>query len=279
MAPTTLMDRAHSIKHRWVVGPLLILILAVPLSTSKGTTIVVARTRSEIVIGADSKVTDTFGNDLSQQLCKIVPAGNLFLAFEGLKQNRQTGFNVIDLSVKALQRETRASADDRVSILTGFMTSRLFRELLFLKQHDEPTYLRKIQGQIFLRIVVAGFEQNRPLIFVRQFRAVQLNANNIAVEVISDDCGRECQGEVVTRFLGEADAIDGLAEDTPGFWSQGLASGVRQLVETEIGAREEYVGPPVDLVRITASGAEWIQRKSVCADIRKSHRRPARSIH
>lgn len=258
-----------------------ILGLLLLFSLCQATTIVVARSQTEIVIGADSKVTDTYGNDLNQQVCKIVQAGNLFVAFEGLKLNRQTGFNVIDLSTKALQREPRAAAADRVGILTGLLTSRLFTELLFLKEHDEGTYLKKIQGQTFLRLIIAGFEQNRPLVFVRQFRAIQIAPRSIAVQVIADDCLADCRGEVVTRVLGETEAIEGLPEDTPGFWAQGLIGGVRQLIETEIQARDEYVGPPIDLLRINAGGAEWIQRKPACAAVSgnpgKRSGRPTRS--
>jgi len=259
-----------------------ILLLLVFSSVASATTIVVARSPTEIVIGADSKLTDTYGNDLNKPVCKILPAGNLFIAFEGLRKNLQTGFNVMDVSLKALQREPRASAFDRVGILTGFLTSRLFSELLFLKQHDQETYLKKIQGQTFLRLVIAGFEQNRPLIFVRQFRAIQINAKTISVEVIADDCLADCRGEVVTRFMGETEAIEGLAEETPNFWRNGLTNGVRQLIQTEITARDGYVGPPIDLLRIDARGAEWIQRKAECADIPGSPRRrgsvPARTI-
>jgi hypothetical protein len=263
----------NSMQLKLIRSILLLLLLS---ATSSATTIVVARSQTEIVIGADSKVTDTYGNDLNKPVCKILQAGNLFIAFEGLKQNRQTGFNVMDISLEALQREPRASAFDRVSIVTGFLTSRLFTELLFLKQHDEASYLKKIQGQTFLRLIIAGFERNRPLIFVRQFRAIQINPRTIGVEVFADDCLAECKDEVVTRFLGETEAIDGLVEETPGFWQTGLANGVRRLIETEIKARDEYVGPPIDLLRIDAHGAQWIQKKRECAGISGSPRRRSR---
>ena len=120
--------------------------------------------------------------------------------------------------------------------------------------------------QLFLRIIVAGFEKGRPLIFVRSFRALQYNPGQIGVAVIPDDCLENCKETVATRMLGETDAIEGLPEETPGFWKAGLSNGVRRLVETEIAARSEYVGPPIDLVRITANGAQWIQRKKGCAD-------------
>ena len=80
----------------------------------------------------------------------------------------------------------------------------------------------------------------------------------------------------MTRFLGETAAIDGLPEDTPDFWDDGLVAGVRRLVQTEIDARSEYVGPPIDLLQINARGAKWIQKKAQCPEL-KPFRRTASS--
>ncbi len=236
-------------------------------SSARATTIVVARTPNEIVIGADSKVTDAYGNDLNKRACKIRQAGDLFIAIEGLELDRQTGFSVPDIASKALASKASASASDKVSVLMGYLVSGLLTELSHLKAHEPQTYFKKIEGgQLFLRIIVAGFENGQPLLFVRSFRALQYNPGQIGVAVIPDDCFDDCKGVVVTRFLGESDAIEGLPEETPDFWKAGLSDGVRRLVETEIAARSEYVGAPIDIVRISAKGAQWVQKKTECSD-------------
>ena len=243
------------------------------IGNASATTIVVARGANEIVIGADSKVTDAFGNDLNKRACKIRQIGNLFIAIEGLEIDRQTRFNVPEIASKALS--SKAPASDRVSILMGYLVTNLLTELSHLKTHEPQTFFKKIEGgQLFLRIIVAGFESGRPLLFVRSFRALPYNPGQIGVAVIPDDCLDNCKGGVVTRFLGESDAIEGLPEETPDFWKPGLAAGVRSLIETEVSARSEYVGPPIDIVRITASGAQWIQRKKDCVT---EPQRPARA--
>ena len=236
------------------------------------TTIVVARSANEIVIGADSKVTDTYGKELNSQVCKIQQVGNLFLAFEGLLRDRATGFSVPEIAVRALKLKPDAPDQEKVNILTGFLTSELFVELQRVRTNSADEFHTKLEGQTFLRVVVAGFERGRPLIFVRQFRTSFI-ARGIGVTVIPDDCLDGCQGEVVTRFLGETDAIEGLPEDTPGFWKSGLVDGVRRLIETEIAARSEYVGPPIDLLQITANGAKWIQKKPGCPDVKSPRKR------
>lgn len=255
------------------------IVLAGTVRPASATTIVVARSVNEIVIGADSKVTDTYGNELRSQVCKIQQVGNLFIAFEGLLRNKATGFSVPDIAVRALQLKPDASAAEKVGILTGLLTSELFTELPRIRSNSADEFHTKLEGQTFLRVVIAGFEGNRPVVFVRQFRTTFI-ARGIGVTVIPDDCVDYCQGEVVTRFLGETEAIEGLPEDTPGFWKDGLAVGVRRLIETEIAARSEYVGPPIDLLRIDASGAKWIQKKPGCPELKPVRKRvslPARS--
>lgn len=244
------------------------LVIACLVVSARATTVVVARTATEIVIGADSKVTDPYGNDLNKRACKIRQIGDLFIAIEGLQIDRQTGFSVPEISTAALQLKPTASAADKVSMLMGFLVSGLLVELSHLKTHEPETYFKKIEGgQLFLRIVVAGFEKGRPLVFVRSFRALQYNPGQIGVAVIPDDCLENCKGgPVVTRFLGESDAIEGLPEETPDFWKTGLSDGVRRLVEIEIAARSEYVGPPIDIVRISPNGAQWIQKKTECSE-------------
>ena len=247
------------------------------VNSVSATTIVVARTANEIVIGADSKVTDALGNDLKKPRCKIAQVGNLFLAFEGFETDRRTGFNVQAVAVQALRLEANATAAEKVGILTGALVSKLFDELPIVQRYEPDTYEIKFAGgRVFLRLIVATFERGRPLIFVRDFRAVQAGPDRIGITVLPDDCLANCQGEVVTRFLGETAAIEGLPEETPGFWQQGLIAGVRSLIETQIAARSEYVGPPIDILRISPKGAEWAQRKAECAPIQKRAKGPRR---
>ena len=246
-----------------LVIPALFLVLATDFA--RATTIVVARSANEIVIGADSKVTDSYGNDVNRRACKIRQVGNLFIAFEGLEVDRKTGFNVPEISTTALNFRPSGSMSEKISILTGFLVSELLVELSHLKAQEPDTYFKKIGGgQLFLRLIIAGFEKGKPLVFVRSFRALQYNPGQIGVSVIPDDCLDDCKDTVVTRFLGESDAIDGLPEETPDFWKAGLSDGVRRLIETEIAARSEYVGPPIDIVRITKSGVQWVERKPEC---------------
>ena len=103
----------------------------------------VARTADEIVIGADSKVTDTFGNEVNRRACKIRQQGNLFIALEGLEIDRKTGFSVREISTAALQLRPAASAAEKIRILMGYLVSGLLVELPYLKNHEPEAYFKK----------------------------------------------------------------------------------------------------------------------------------------
>lgn len=240
---------------------------------ARATTIVAVKTRNEIVIGADSKVTDTFGNESARLACKIVQAGGVFFAYAGFARDSRRDFDVPAIAARALNRRPNLSITQKTKLLADAVGARLNAEIPLLKKTDFPTYREKIEGRIFLKIMVVGFERGVPVILVRQFR---LGQNNL-VAVTNDDCGASCRADYATRFLGETDAIDNLPEETPDFWNAGLAAGVRRLVQTEIEARDQYVGAPIDILRITAKGAEWIQKKESCATISGSRMTKARN--
>lgn len=233
-------------------------------ATCSATTIVAVRSKKEIVIAADSKVTNTLGEPTGGSACKIVEAGGVAFAYAGFARDAETGFSVPDIFAAALGERKRLRAATKTDAAVKVLVAKLESELRTVKTGSPVTFREKIEGKTFLRIVVAGFDRSRPFLFVRLFRFGVRPDGTSGVIVTKDDCAAGCKGDIVTRFLGETEAIDGLPEETKGFWDQGLAAGARKLVEIEIDARAEYVGPPVDVLRLTQRRSEWIARKPRC---------------
>lgn len=231
--------------------------------STNATTIVAVKTKQEIIIGADSKLTDTYGNTVNEQACKIIQSGNMVFAAEGFIRNKQTGFGIYKIIGQALKQPAKISLTDKVNFVSGVVVSELLKELPKLRKQNADTYRSKIEGKVFLSLLFAGFENGKPLMFVRQFR-LAMSRQQIGISVLPDDCMEDCNREFETRFLGEKEAIESLPEDTPNFWGKGAAEGIRLLIETEIQSRNEYVGPPIDIVRLNNKRVEWIQRKQNC---------------
>jgi len=121
--------------------------LVLAANSVRATTIVIARSANEIVIGADSKVIDVYGNGVNRRACKIRQVGNLLIAFEGLEVDRKTDFNLPEISTSALNFRPSGSMTEKISILTGFLVSELLVELSHLKTHEPDTYFKKIGGR------------------------------------------------------------------------------------------------------------------------------------
>ncbi len=238
--------------------------IALTAAAVEATTIVAVKTRKEIVIAADSKVTDTFGNATGTTACKIAVSGNLAFAHAGFARDHTTGFDIREIVYKALSGTSSETMSRRVESATAKVVEALAEELRELKRNSEITYREKIEGKVFLRLIFAGFEKKRPALLVRRFRLGLLPDGSTGIVVSNDDCGIDCNEDYVTRFIGETDAIDGLPEETQGFWKTGLVDGARRLVEIEIRVRDEYVGPPIDILRILPKRAVWVQKKPDC---------------
>ncbi|MGO9612847.1 MAG: hypothetical protein ACLPX5_07425, partial [Dissulfurispiraceae bacterium] len=84
-------------------------------------------------------------------------------------------------------------------------------------------------------------------------------------------CPGDCQGSFVTIFLGQTEAIRTYLQKHEHFlYSTDSVTAVRNLVELEISKEPSFVGPPIDILRLTKDGAEWLQKKSLCTDVQNN---------
>jgi hypothetical protein len=67
--------------------------------------------------------------------------------------------------------------------------------------------------------------------------------------------------------MGKHEAIDRYLPQDPDMWKNDPVDVVRKLIEIEVTSEHETVGPPIDILRITKEGSEWIQKKDMCADL------------
>lgn len=71
-----------------------------------GTAIVAVRTPTEIIVGADSKLTTNDGS-ATESVCKIYQVGRVFFALAKYAGTRTNGFNVSDVVKEAIREGGR----------------------------------------------------------------------------------------------------------------------------------------------------------------------------
>jgi hypothetical protein len=110
---------------------------------------------------------------------------------------------------------------------------------------------------------------------VRTFKLIISPSGSLSFEIGRFACPGDCQASFVTIFEGQTEAIRKYLQENEYFlYYTDPTTVVRNLVELEVSKDPSFVGPPIDILRLTRGGAEWIQRKSLCTDIQNNSTPP-----
>jgi hypothetical protein len=271
---------------RIIAGIFVILFLAP--SNAFATSIVAVKDNDVIVIGADSKTTLTsagngVGDAGSIQKCKIVQAGNLFFASAGYAGISQAGFpgnvepeyDLKEIIAKELQGD--GSIADKVGDLEKVLAANLTRIAEEARKDNAAFFLTRFVRHPVHTIIVGGIDNGELVLMVRTFRLIISPSGALSFGIGRFSCPGDCQESSATIFEGRTEAIRTYLEQHKLFlYFADPVTAVRNLVELEISEDPSFVGPPVDILRLTKRGVEWIQRKPLCPDIQENPLLPAR---
>jgi hypothetical protein len=257
---------------------LFMVILLLP-SDSFATSIVAVRNNDEIVIGADSMTTLTGAYDDVREpkgvvTCKIVQAGGLFFASAGSagigpvapRGSVDPEFNVKELIARGLRGDGKIS--EKVRTLEKVLVLNLAQIAEKVRQNNPAFFLQRFVGHPAHTIIIAGVEDEELVLMARTFTLIVQPSGSLSFEVGRFRCPGDCHASFISLFEGQTGAIMKYLRGNDNFlYHTEPAVAVRDLVEMEISDEPSTVGPPVDILRLTRRGAQWIQRKSLCPDI------------
>lgn len=254
-------------RSRVVLLPCLLLAgLSAALPAVAQTSVVALWTPDEIVVGADSKTIT--GRGAGRSTCKIAQLeDSFFFAAAGLNTEPKTGFELAKIVRQAFAQPgtMREKVDDFESLVDTPLTAALQR----LKQEEPAFYEHYLEnkGQV-LQVVFFGLEDGNPELFLRTFE-VELISGNVTVVMERNECTAGTCPSTMVFLLGYSGAASAFVTSHPGFSKNGLAPAVEHLVDMEIAEVPQFVGPPVDILRVNRQGASWVKRKAQCAPLRK----------
>src|SRR6266496_456925 len=230
-----------------------ILWLALPLLISAQTSIVAVRSDSEIVVGADS--LDRWGNKQAPKSgCKIMRFGDHFFAFAGI--SLKDGFDIPRMVESAFRSSTtiKGAAD----VFTG-KAEPVLPSVLKRIEHDFPDAFREMKERTeIVSVIFFGFEGGVAHLHDREF--VSLDKMTTA-RLVSYDY--ETSGLPNLLMLGANDFIVKFTDMNPDYWTTvKLTEATRYLVAMEVVDQPRFVGPPVDVLRVTKDGACWVEPKT-----------------
>jgi len=263
---------------------LLVSFLVISYVPAYGSSLIVVRNGNEVVIGTDSKrlmeTKENLSDARSELVCKIVRADNIFIASAGIAGILPYGrgeipaeFDLTEIMNKAALIE--GSIVDKAVSLSKAIDGSLLRISEWAKK-KMPTFFEKMFiGEQLLQVVMAGLENGSPTIIIMTFEPRLSPSGELKIDVESRPCpGIGCPSGSVYILMGRHEAIDRYLPLDPGIWENDPVEVVRKLMEIEVTSESETVGAPIDIVRITKEGSEWVQEKDMCKDHLQSDKIP-----
>ena len=240
-------------------------ILCICVPAVLATTVVGIRVPGGFIIAADSKVTyrgpESRGPAI---LCKIYQSGPLYFAIAGMAFDRNRGFfpekivadnfSATDSLVRNMERIERAISDS------------LKVEMKRLKTEDPSAFAYNQRPGVDVLSIIAGeMVVGLPQMSGRGFMYAD-ETTSVSITHAPDCPGEDCPNGIRFFFAGHSDAAintlnefshDGGTVRTP-------VADARKMVEAEIQASPEDVGPPITILQVDKNGPTWISNDSGC---------------
>jgi hypothetical protein len=230
-----------------------------PKYVTTGTAIAIVAKSDQIAVAADSKVL--LGPDLvSSSDCKIKQCDDAFFAIAGHRRVRveETYFDAIYIATEACR--TTNNIADRMSKFETLVEAALSNMLRASQQRDRIYFEISLRDKTVLQAAFFGFERGSPYLNVRSYKC-RMSSGQVVVEVERQGCQSQCD---MLTILGESRAIEQYVSQTPSYKKRKPIELVKQFVELEIADKPGVVGPPIDVLQISKTGAVWNQRKQDC---------------
>jgi hypothetical protein len=242
---------------------------ALSLPSVSATSIVILRSSSEVVVGADSTRTlRSPQGSFVRPVCKIVPAGELLFVAAGL--TFANGADVADLAQNAgaRYRGTPAASDPNVAMDDFRQRVQPFLISAFAAQGRlDLTRSEREQGRVVLEAAYIGFSAGRTSVVLEKYRAVGTTALDIRVLAERRVYDSETLGRYTYIFLGSHRAIDKSvgngAEQV--YTTTGASRAIYRLISQEAAASSGATGGAIDIASLTRGGLRWLRSKPGCA--------------
>lgn len=248
----------------WIKLLTLVLWTFAGTNTAWPTTIIVVRTPTEIYIGADSKITDIKNESLTSTACKIRQEGDLFFAFSGLPKIPGIEYDLMEIVEEAAS--DGGTITEQVEEFGDIIVEEWSEGLQKLKEDRSQLYKKELLGKIILQVAFAGIQKRKPVFFMVHLKVMERDGSP-TIAISRKSCPGDCQQGKVIAYLGDTGALKQYMSDRSNAWKSGYVQGIRKLIALQMEAEPEYVGPPIDILHINKTGAEWVQIKPECPEI------------
>lgn len=214
------------------------------------------RSKSQIIIAADSKVGKT-------AICKIRTTLDYFYTISGfVGSDSLIGFdatNIIESSFnkgKTFIENINTAVKNIETTLPSAITRFVKRSQKNL--HDFKNEFEK-GDSVIIQIIFAGIEGHNLIMYSRDFKMHRYKKTSFTI--LKNECGNDCES---IFFIGKNIEMISYAKRNPPR-NITLANYAEKLIEESIAYNRNTVGRPIDILQIPRVGKPvWIQRKPQC---------------
>ncbi|RPD46055.1 hypothetical protein [Paracnuella aquatica] len=222
------------------------------------TAIVVIVTPQYILLGTDSKRQVLDANAVvqaNQQVCKIQNVGGYYFALAGFTSSQASGYSASQIVAKQLQQA--ASYETAISNIKQELKNILAKELKQRQQQQPAAFAQLLStDEPLLELVVLRLQNGVPQMEIIGFEKGA--GSQVAVGSYTSRCPGDCPpGSQQIYFMGSYSGMEHfLAQQRP-FTEPAML--VKQLIMEQAKVTPSSVGAPVNMVRFSADGTEWIK--------------------
>lgn len=226
-----------------------------------GTSVVIIMSQDELWVAADSNAI-LIGAEVTTAPTeyKIHELGNIFYTQAGLVKDLHGKWQPAAMANEIALR--LVSFGDIVVEFERRIEAPLLSIADELRSINPEYYRTKILNKAAFSAAFFGIDARQLRLAVRRFSVHELPSNELTIVVERSDCPGDCPSGMTWAFLGETVAINRFLDQHPTFLADnGYRKTLQALIEVEATANPQNVGLPVDILRITQFGEQWIQRK------------------
>ena len=235
------------------------------VSIANSTSVITVRTPDEIIIGADSFLGNEDGNQIGT-ICKIRQAGETFFAVSGVPLVRGAGIDFDTYKIATAIFSRKLPIEERLAIYDAIVKWNLIKVIDRVRQDKalfDLVYNHKDNVALSLTVAMTGG------VFPTAYRiehTVMSSANEPArISSVTKNYTDRLNSEIEIIYSIEMDKIicSPIIRTNN---TRNLDKDIHNCIEL-IAKERPRVQLPADILRITQTGAEWIQHKPECQEI------------
>ncbi|MGC2108377.1 MAG: hypothetical protein WA655_02605 [Candidatus Korobacteraceae bacterium] len=229
------------------------MIVSISISAIATTVVALIDKRHHRVVLADDSLIGLYYAKTTQTTCKLIVKPGCAFAMAGFLAKPDPSFRLQDLGEAAC--ELPGSLKDKAD---GFLTlaAEPVNSMAQYLRENEPQFYGdtfKRNGGEFVYLVFAGVDNGIPVAYERGFKI----AGDGTVNPVSNDI---TPAGATGFFAGFNDHIAAYLKAHPNWSHKDTVSTARKLVELEIAAHPDDVGPPISILTIDRKGKwKWVE--------------------